>query len=92
MFQIIGCSFKKLHPYGCPRGEELGDWVKKVKGLNKMLRNSHGDINYSIRNIGNNIVITLYGIGGTRKIEGTLCKVLYCTPETKIQNNIDCKL
>ena len=40
-------------------------WVKKVKGLrrtNWLLQNRHGYIKYSIGNIVNNILITMYGV------------------------------
>ena len=39
--------------------------MKKVKGLrstNWLLRNSDGDVKYSIRNIVNTILITMYGV------------------------------
>ena len=40
-----------------------GDWVKKVKGLrstNWSLQNSHKDVKYKRKNIGNNIIITMH--------------------------------
>ena len=43
----------------------LGGWVTKVKGLRStslLLQNSHGDVKYSIGNIVNNILITMYGV------------------------------
>ena len=38
--------------------------MKKVKGIstNWQLQNSHRDVKYSIGNIVNNIVITIYGV------------------------------
>ena len=42
----------------------LWGWVKKVKGFrstNWYLQNSHGDVKYSLGNMVNNIVITMYG-------------------------------
>ena len=45
--------------------EWLGEQVKQMNGLrstNPLLQNIHGDVNYSIGNIVNNIVITMYGI------------------------------
>ena len=39
--------------------------MKQMKGLrstNQLLQNSHGDVNSSIGNIVNNIVITMYDI------------------------------
>ena len=45
--------------------EGLEGWVKMITGLrstNWSLQNSHGDVKYSIGNIVNNIVITVYGV------------------------------
>ena len=61
---------KQTHRYteqtdGCQMGAGLGDWVKKVTGLrstNWQLQNSHGDMKFSIGNILNNIVISMYSV------------------------------
>ena len=58
---------KQTHRYreqkdGYQMGLGFRGWVKKVKGLgstNWLLQNSHVDVNYSIGNIINNIVITV---------------------------------
>ena len=64
---------------GCPRGEGLGGWVYKVKGLrstNQQLQNSHRGVKYSIGNIVNDILITMYGTRQVLEIlVGILCKV-----------------
>ena len=60
---------KQTHRYreqtdGYYIGGVLGSWVKKMKRLrsiNWWLQNSHRDVNYSIGNIVNDIVITMYG-------------------------------
>ena len=62
----------KLHNL-CQRGGELGDWIRKVKGLrsiNRFLQNSHGDVKYSIGNIVNSIVITVWCQVGPGNIRG----------------------
>ena len=55
-----------------------------VKGLSEKVEgnekcnwyNSHRDIKYSIENVANNIVITMYGASGVLEISrGTLCKI-----------------
>ena len=46
-------------------GEQLGRWVEKGKGLRSInweLQNSHRDVKYSMGNIVNNILITIYGV------------------------------
>ena len=46
------------------RGEGVGGWVNKVKGLsstNWQLQNTHRDVNHIIGNIVNNMVITMDG-------------------------------
>ena len=48
-----------------PDGRGLEGWVEKVKGLrstNQYLQTSHGDVQYGIGNIVNNIVITMCAI------------------------------
>ena len=71
--------------------EGLRDWVRKVKGLRSTgwhLQSSHGDVKYSIGNIINNIVITMYGARWLLEISrGPLYKLYDCvttllTPET----------
>ena len=45
-------------------GGGLGGWVKKVEELrstNWWLQNSHGDVKYSIGDIVDNILTTMYG-------------------------------
>ena len=53
--------------------------MEKVKGLrntNWQLQNSHEDVKYSIGNIVNNVVITMYGARWELEIPGgALCKV-----------------
>ena len=60
-------------------GEGLGDWVKRRKGLHSIswpLQNSHGDVKYSVGNISNNIVITMYGARSVLNLWwGSLCKL-----------------
>ena len=67
---------------GCKRRGSLGDWVKKLKGLRSIhwqLQNSHGDVKYSIGNIGNNIAITMCDARWALEIwRGTFCKVYDC--------------
>ena len=62
------------------RGRRLGDWVEKVKRFNKLVvTKRHGNTKYSIGNIVNNIVITMYGARWVLEISGgTLCKVYDC--------------
>ena len=46
-------------------GGECGEMGKKGKALrnsNWLLQNSHGDVKYSIENIVNNSLITMYGV------------------------------
>ena len=43
----------------------VGDWVETGKGLrstNWLLQSSHGDVKYSIGNIINNILVTMYSV------------------------------
>ena len=54
-------------------GGGVDNWVKKVKGLkstNWQLQNSHRDVKYSIGNIANNIVITVYGVRWVLELSG----------------------
>ena len=54
-------------------GGELGNLVKKVKGLRStdwQLQNSHGNVKYRIRNTVRSIVITMYGARGVLEIPG----------------------
>ena len=46
-------------------GSAVGEWVQRVKGVRStlLLQNSDGDVKYSIGNIGNDILITMYGTG-----------------------------
>ena len=43
------------------RGCGLGEKVKGLRRTNWQLQNSHRDVNYSIENVVNNTVITVYG-------------------------------
>ena len=60
---------KQTHRYrkhfdGFQMGGALRGWMKKVKVLrstNWLLQNNHGDVKYSIGNIVNIILITVYG-------------------------------
>ena len=57
-----------------------GGWVKKVKGLrrtNWQLQNSHRDGKYSIGNIVNNIVITMYSARCVLNLLGRSLHKLY---------------
>ena len=46
---------------------------------NWSLQNSHGHVKNSIENVGNNIVIIMYGAGWVLEISGgSLCKVYVC--------------
>ena len=74
------------------RSEGVGR-IKKLKGLrstNWLLKNSHGDVQYSIGNIVNNILITMYGVRWIWNLWGwSLSKLhniqpLRCTPDTNI--------
>ena len=61
----------------CQRGEGLGYWVKGLRSTNWQLQSSHGDVNYSVGNIVNNIVVTMYGARWILEISGgTLCKYM----------------
>ena len=61
-------------------GGRLGGWVKKAKGLrstNWLLQNSHGDVKYRIRNIVNNIVLSMYGVRWVVDLLGQSLSRLY---------------
>ena len=83
-------------------GHRGGGWVKKVKGLrrtNWQLQNSHRDVKYSIGNIVNSIVITMYGARQVLELSGRPLHKLYkCLtvcyiPETNIMIvNCICKI
>ena len=66
------------------RGKGCGDWVKKLRCLrstNWKLQNSHEDVKYSIGNIVNNIVITVYDAEWVLEIVGgSFCKVCEYLP------------
>ena len=54
-----------------PEGREVGGIGEKVEGIEKcnlVVQNSHGDVRYSIGNIANNIVITVYDASGVLDI------------------------
>ena len=56
-----------------PDGREFGKIGEKgegIKGINWLLQISRGDIKYSIENIGNNILITMYGVRWVRGLPG----------------------
>ena len=69
---------KQAHRYKehfdvCQMKRRLEGWVKRAKGLrstNWYSQNSHGDVKYSTRNIGNNIVINTYGVGWVLALSG----------------------
>ena len=53
------------HLDSCQMRGGWGEWVGKVMGLrrrNWLLQNSHGDVKCSMRNIVNDIQITIYGV------------------------------
>ena len=64
---------------GCQKEGGLGGRVRKVKGLGSThwsLRNSHGDVKYSIGNTVSNIIITVWCASWALELSGeTLCKV-----------------
>ena len=63
----------RKHFDGCQMGGGLGGWKKKVKGLrstNWLLQNSHWDVKYSIKNIVNYSLITMYGVTWVQDLLG----------------------
>lgn len=44
--------------------EGLGEKINELRSIHWQLKNSRGDIKYSIENTVANIVITVYGVGG----------------------------
>ena len=51
--------------WSLPDGRGLEEWVKKVKELkttNWWVQNSHEYVKYSVGNIANTILITVYGV------------------------------
>ena len=60
------------------RRRGVGEWVKKVKGLrnkNGHLQNCRGGVEYSLGNLVNNTVITMYSVGQVLgSPAGSLCK------------------
>ena len=84
---------KQTHRYrektdGCQMEGGLGNWVKNVKGLrstNWLLQNNHRDVRYSIGNVVNNTVITMYGATWLLDLSGGSLHKLYtclCTMYT----------
>ena len=68
---------------GTKGGERIGDICNGVNNKNKsksekkLFLNSHGDVKFSIGNIVNNIVITMYGARWVLELSrGSLC-ILY---------------
>ena len=64
-----------------PEGRGLGRLGAKGEGIERyrQLQNSHGDVKYSIGNIINNVVITMYDAQWVLEISGgTLYKVYNC--------------
>lgn len=59
-------------PDGCRMGGGSGGWAKKAMGLrstNGQLQNSHRDVEYSLGDIVNNIVVTVAcQMGANRKV------------------------
>ena len=70
-----------------------GDWVENMKGLisTNWYKIVTTNVKYSIKNIANNVVITMYGARWELEIsERTLCKIYncltsMCIPETNIK-------
>ena len=57
---------------GC-KGGDVGDWVKKVKGLRSIdwrSQDRHGAVKYSIRGVVDTILITVCGARWVLKITG----------------------
>ena len=53
--------------------------VKRLRSTDQLLQNIHGDTKYSIGNIVNNVIITMYGATWSLGISGEiLCKVHDC--------------
>ena len=49
-------------PEGRGRVRGMGEKVKGLGSTNWLLQNSHRDVKYSIGNVVNNILITMYGV------------------------------
>ena len=65
---------QRKHFDGCQMREELGEQVKKKKGItstNWLWQNSHhGDVKYSTGNMVNNTLITMYGVRRVQDLSG----------------------
>ena len=62
-------------------GEGLGGWVKKLKELrstNCLLRNNHWEVKYSIGNVVNNSLITMYGVSCVKDDQDDHCLIRLC--------------
>ena len=58
----------------------LSEKVRSLRSIDWQLQNSHGDVKYSMGNIVNNTVITMYGASKIlEKSWRTLCKYDYLT-------------